>query len=346
MKQFFLRSIAASLLLVSAWTYGQQAQMQNLYRSISIFSGVLEDALDIKQGTGLFGISTGGIDNTYLYGQGVLLEVRTPLANRRNRASLVSLSTAMQSLQTRTNPFASAPLAVAGGVETAEMSVATTAIAQSDATNTYEDMMQQVANIDYSLLVNSAIRQASEAARSLHSVNGLSDIAYDEIRIEIDVLRNQLQTNFDQLRQLESNIGSASGATAVADSTDMQVSLQAQFDEFIQAIEPLKDEVLAMAADLQQRNAMAQLEYLSRWTADVAQFESVLYQAMCDYGSMLRDLPMEENITIQLAGLGDDKEDGRRTDKLHVFSKADLELCQSGDIDLAQLRERSASYSY
>ena len=54
--------------------------MRQLQRNIDIFGGVLEEALELNQGSGLFGMSLGGIDSTYLFGQGVVFEIRTPLA--------------------------------------------------------------------------------------------------------------------------------------------------------------------------------------------------------------------------------------------------------------------------
>ncbi len=61
---------------------------------------------------------------------------------------------------------------------------------------------------------------------------------------------------------------------------------------------------------------------------------------------MLRELPSQESVAIIFTGLGEDTADGRHTDKVHVFNKTDLLQCQSGELDLAGLRQRSAQYSY
>ena len=67
---------------------------------------------------------------------------------------------------------------------------------------------------------------------------------------------------------------------------------------------------------------------------------------MCDFGASLRELPDNENISVILVGLGEDGEDNRRTDKVHVYSVADLRACQRGNIDALALRERASAYSY
>ena len=97
--------VGLSVLLTSSHAVSQDIEIEDLQRNIDIFSNILEDVLELDQGTGLFGLTLAGIDNNYLLGQGVVFEIRTPLANRRNRINLASLNSAMQSLQIRTNSF-------------------------------------------------------------------------------------------------------------------------------------------------------------------------------------------------------------------------------------------------
>ena len=83
MKHLLLKLLTAIFLITSVSLSAQEIAIQSLRQNIDIFTGVLEDALGIAQSTGLFGMSIGGIDSTYLYGQVGVLEVRTSLANRR-----------------------------------------------------------------------------------------------------------------------------------------------------------------------------------------------------------------------------------------------------------------------
>ena len=74
-----------SVLLTSSHAVSQDIEIEDLQRNIDIFSNILEEVLELDQGSGLFGLTLAGIDNNYLLGQGVVFEIRTPLANRRNR---------------------------------------------------------------------------------------------------------------------------------------------------------------------------------------------------------------------------------------------------------------------
>ncbi|HIF73442.1 MAG TPA: hypothetical protein EYG31_03420 [Porticoccaceae bacterium] len=325
----------------------QEIQIRDLQRNIEIFSGVLEEALDLSQGLGLFGMSLGGVESTYLYGQGVVIEVRSPLANRRHVMGLASINSALQSLQPRGNPFERLrqpsipiqntpvmPLAVANGF--------------------YRQMMERISHVDYSLMVNSAIQQASEAARSLRSLGSVDDSGYEDMRSDLDDLRDQMQSNMEELREIEANILRLSNqaAPATGDQTsgvaaaDQSLGLQTRLDELIIKIELLKDQAVAKAEEFRQRSDEAERVYAARWQEDVIAFESSLYAAMCDYGSTLRELSIEESISVILRGLGDESAGGRRRDKVHVFAKSDVLQCQSGDIGAASLQQQSVQYNY
>ena len=63
--------------------------------------------------------------------------------------------------------------------------------------------------------------------------------------------------------------------------------------------------------------------------------------------SYIGALPEDENISIILKGLGEDTETTtRRPDKIHILLKRNVQECQQGEIDIAELRGRSENYSY
>jgi hypothetical protein len=344
-RQILLCAIA-TVSAVSATAQGPQ--LEDLQRNIDIFSGVLEDALDFEESKGLFGLSLGGVESTYLIGQGVVLEVRTPLANSRNRLSLASLNSAMQTLQVRGNPFETLALSQSRAQSLSSSAPASPVMAMmnqsADSTSVYTQMMEQIADVDYSLAVNNAIQQAAESARSLRSLGSVDDGDYEELRADIEGLRAEMGKKMQGLRELEAQIREST-VQAIADS-NIEEEMRLKLDTVIAQIEPLREQAVAKATELRLRSELAEQAYTQRWQQDVVVFEDKLYQAMCDYGSTLRELPSDERISIILAGLGDQGEDLRRTDKIHVFSKADLQECQSDNISVATLRERSDHYSY
>lgn len=338
--------LAVIVLLSSSLTWAQpvvqELNVVDLQKNIDIFSGVLAGALDLEQETGLFGISLGNIESTYLWGQGVVLEVRTPLASRRNYVNLASLSSTIQNLQARGNPFSA--LAQSQGTNVTTPRVISLASAETQANDFYREMMDRIANVDYSLMVNTAIQQASEYARSLRLLNNVDDSAYAALRSDIDTIRVEMQAQFARLREIESSLNSEA---ATVDSNDaQQEALRASLDTVLSNLEPLRDRALAKADELRERSRSAEQAYATNWRQQVLDFETRLVTAMCDYGVTLRELPMSENVSVILTGLGEEVDDSRRADKVHVFRKSDLLECQSGAIDHAELQQRSAQYSY
>ena len=355
MRKVIRETVAYAIAMVStASAIAQDPRIEGLQRNIDIFSGVLENALDFEEAKGLFGLSLGGIETTYLLGQGVVLEVRTPLANSRNRLSLASLSSAMQTLQVRGNPFESIALSQSqsqsqSGTQ-AQFSLAQASPVMAlrnqplEPTSFYAQMMERVMNVDYSLAVNNAIQQAAESARSLRSFDSIDESDYEELRTVIEGLRVEMRERMQGLREIEEQIrGSAAQAITVS---SLEEELRLKLETVMAQIESLREQAVAKAAELRLRSDQAEQVYTRQWQQDVVVFENKLYQAMCDYGSTLRELPGDERVSIILTGLGDQRVDQRRTDKIHVFNKADLHECQSGGISVATLRERSNHYSY
>jgi hypothetical protein len=353
MRKVIRQTLAVAVAVVSVVSATAQApQLEDLQRNIDIFSGVLEDALDFEESKGLFGLSLGGIESTYLIGQGVVLELRTPLANSRNRLSLASLNSAMQTLQVRGNPFEALALSQSRAQSLSSSSSSSAPASpvmalrnqSADSTSAYNQMMERVANVDYSLAVNNAIQQATESARSLRSLGSIDEGDYAELRADIEGLRAEMGEKMQDLREIEAQI-TESTSQAVTQS-NIEEELRLKLDTVIAQIEPLREQAVAKAAQLRRRSEQAEQAYTQQWQQDVVMFEDKLYQAMCDYGSTLRELPRDERVSIILTGLGVQGADQRRTDKIHVFNKADLQACQSDDISVATLRERSNQYSY
>ncbi len=349
MKIFFLvSSLLLTGLFSSKHIRAQDFELQELQENIEIFSGVLEDALDLNQNSGLFGMSLGGVDATYLYRQGLLVELRTPLANQRNRLSLASLNSALGSISSGAlgapaggNPFermvrrASPPEVLPAEAEGSE-----------NANSFYEEMMERIARIDYTLIVSNSIQQASDSARSLRALGNVDESAYEELRAELDAMRERLQENIDQLGQLEEEVRAAENSEQAADFVN-ENSVSSRLDELVASLEPLREQAMAKAVELKEQTELAEQRYVQRWHEDVLVFEQNLYVALCSYGSTLRALPDNESISVILKGLGgDDANSSRRPDKVHVLSKNDVLQCQAGEIGVAELRDRSTQYSY
>jgi hypothetical protein len=69
MRKVIRQTLVCAIAAVSVVSATAQVpQLEELQRNIELFSGVLEDALDFEESKGLFGLSLGGIESTYLIG--------------------------------------------------------------------------------------------------------------------------------------------------------------------------------------------------------------------------------------------------------------------------------------
>ncbi|MBU13970.1 MAG: hypothetical protein CMQ14_02655 [Gammaproteobacteria bacterium] len=337
-------SAALSILLCLLFQSGfaQSEQLQEIQRDLALFTGILEEELGLNESAGLFGRSLGGISSTYLMSQGVVFEVRSPLANRRNRMGLASLSTAMQALQLQENPFLamrrSQPVAAAQ----------TTALA-ADITNQdsrYLQLQDQIANIDYSLVMNTAIQQATHSVRALRALGSVDEDGYEALFGKVEALRGQIETNVAELRSLEAELRVHQvEPDSAAESADAS-GIQQRVNDLLQRLELIKAEALALASDLRQRSAQAEAEFALQWQQDLLTFERALYGTLCEYGETLIHIPGRESLSFILQGLGDDREDSRRTDKVHIVKQEDVSACVVQAFDSESLRARSTIYSY
>ena len=338
MKNF----IAGFLLLIALPVAAQQSEIDSLKSDIDLFAGVLEEALDLNQNSGLFGLSLGGVDPVYLRGQGLVIEVRSQLANRRNRLNLASLNSTMQSLRTGENPFD------AFRRRTAENATSLDSVLNGGDTETedsvdsfYQQMMQRVADVDYSLVINTAIQQAGNSIRSLRSLGDMDEEDFQRIRSELDALRDRMTQGVESIRSLQQEARVAASADSALDES----TFGARLDELLANFEPLRDEALQKARELQLRMDQAEADYAQRWRADILEFESKLYAALCDFSAPLRNLPENETLALVLQGLGDET-NNQATDKVHVVSLTAIRSCQQGVITSQQLQADSISYSY
>jgi hypothetical protein len=331
-------------LSLNSAAFAQEQNIEDVQRNLAIFSGILEESFDLNESTGLFGMSLGGVESTYLSHQGAVLEIRSPLANRRNRMGLASLSSAMQALQLRQNPFEAMRSRAAAPASASTQSLAL-AEAESAPAGIYQQLMDRIANIDYSLVAQTAMQQAAHSARSLRALGELDDVSFDDLNEQINNIRSDISASITELRQIEQEVrAQASTAVATEDSADSSLSMR--LEELLQRMQPLRDQALGMAQDLKARSEQAEQDYALAWVEDLAVFEADLYQTLCEYGSTLSAIPEDQNISLILKDLGEDRGENRRTDQVHVVRKLDISACGRGEFDSDSLRERATRYSY
>lgn len=308
----------------------QEDPYDPLKRNVEAFTGMLEQALELDGG--LFGLGGERIDSMYLAGHGLVLEVRSNLANARSQLNLVVLNNSLLALRQSDNPFAMLARQAREQAEGEEP------LTDEDEQNPRLELLLRARDIDYSDTVNSAIAQAGEYARILRDADGVDNDSFERLRVEIESLRQENRDGVERLRELTEELS--------ASAAEQGERFEQALSELTAEMGQLRERAEEMADDLREQSESAQAERAERWQQDVASLELGLTAAMCEYGASLRELPANENVTVILNGLGDESSSGGRADLVHNFSKYDLLLCAEGDIDPAGLGERSGRYSY
>jgi len=326
-------------LSLSGNVLAQEFELQNLRKQIQIFTGVLQEGLELDASPGFLGINSGRVTSVYLQNQGVLFEIRSPLANQRNRVSLNALASSIRGISGGANPFEamrrsrSDPQAAESRVlsQTSELAV-----------EAAQRAAESIRAIDYQSAIDAALREAYRGVRMLQDIGDLEEQDVTDLRGELDLLGKQLQESLQQLRQLEGGLDEQTAQTGASTSQ----SREQQLEQLRTALEGLGGQARQKAAELNAQYEQAREGYRLRWQQEVVAFEDSLFSLLCDYGATLRDLPDDEHVSVLLIGLGADTEQALSADRLHVVVKSDLIACQSGELNWQALRQQAASYNY
>ncbi len=315
-------SLALSLVVSSAIAQPTAEALERSRQELGVFSDLLSVGLGLDEPGGLFGMNVGSIQSRYLFGQGAYLEIRSPLANRRQRLSLAALSSTMRDLQSSQNPFSR--FSAAPSSQALDAGTADSALVAS--------LASRIQDVDYELIVSSALRQAAEAAEALRSLEGIDDATYADIRGELAELRRDLQANLSEMNEAVARANSVPMGTpdAVAVPLSERIALLRQLAQ-------------QKAEELGEQLEQAQSDYEQRWFAEREAFERAVYASACTASEQLVNFADSETLAIVLAGLGD--EGARmRPDRMHMLSIAELRRCASGAIAPSDIS--AVVYSY
>lgn len=315
-------SLALSMVVSSAIAQPTAEALERSRQELGVFSDLLSVGLGLDEPGGLFGMNVGSIQSRYLFGQGAYLEIRSPLANRRQRLSLAALSSTMRDLQSSQNPFSR--FSAAPSSQALDAGTADSALVAS--------LASRIQDVDYELIVSSALRQASEAAEALRSLEGIDDATYADIRQELAELRRDLQANLSEMSEAVARANSVPTGAPYAVAVPLS-----------ERIAMLRQIAQQKAEELGEQLEQAQSDYQQRWFAEREAFERALYASACTESEQLVSFEDSETLAIVLAGLGD--EGARlRPDRMHMLSIAELRRCASGAIAPSDIS--AVVYSY
>lgn len=333
---------AVPLCIFQTKVAAQDVDLAELQRQIQVFSGVLTEGLELDTGTGFLGINSGRATHVYLQNQGVLFEIRTSLANQRNRVSLSALASSIRSISGNANPF-EVMSQQQSAISSSQLRVPTpmTELAESAVT----DAPASAPAIDYQTSVEAALRDAYRGVRMLQEFDGIAESTANQLGQELESLGQQVRDNLSQLAQLE-EAPLASAAVANREPESQTTVNEQRMEQLQMTLQDLSTRAREMATEINDRYEQAKEEYYRRWQQDILAFEQSLFGLLCDYGATLRDLPEDEHVTVVLVGLGAGAQDALPADRLHVVAKADLLACQAAELDWQGLQQRAISYAY
>ena len=196
-RKFLIGLPLVSIVLCATSSLAQEFNLLKLKEELKLFSMALEERFGYRDGAALFGMNRGTVNSIYLYGQGILVEVRTPLANQRNRLQLTSLQSTIRALQVE-NPFEQFLLQNAPRGLTLRNN--------DDSDNFYQRLFDRIDTIESTLKFSRAVQQAADSARLLVDLENITEIEYDGLRAEIQSLQSRMNENVSTLKKLEEDL--------------------------------------------------------------------------------------------------------------------------------------------
>jgi len=342
-----LRECAATLIVmaVSPLAIAQPADMEEMRRSIDVFAGVLRDSLDLNVRQSIFHPRAGEVSGRYLAGQGITIELGTPLRARRGVMGRFALQQSMSELSGQLDGMRGERRLMVQRPDTDAMrEVLALSLRRDQAAVVYREMMEQLAEVDGYAAVDSALRAAGEAARYLRNMGEMSEEVFREQFDDLAVMHAKLAERIAEREALQQSLRESSAERREEPDDTLRDEWQASLDSLQSRMTELREVAVSRADELRARSDTLRADQLTAWRDEVVSFERRLFATLCDYGASLRTLPDGEHLSLILSGLGEDSDNGGRTDRIHVLDKASLLQCQRGDINVEELKLRARSY--
>lgn len=321
------------------------SDMEEMRRSIEVFAGVLRDSLDLNIRQSIFHPRAGDVRGRYLSGQGVVLEVGTPLQARRGALGRYAMQQSVSDLADQIEDMGGTRRMMVRRPDTDAMrEVLALSLRRDQAAVVYREMMEQLAEVDGYVTVDNALRAAGEAARFLRNAGELTDEAFQQQTEELGRLRSALAERVAEREALQRSLRQSSAEGSDDPGIEAREQWQASLERLQSGMAELRQLAVRQADELRARSESLRADQLSAWRDEVTTFEQTLFAVVCDYGASLRALPDDEHLSLVLTGLGEDGVSGIRTDRIHVMTKEALLQCQRGLISAEELMALAHSY--
>ncbi|HDZ09547.1 hypothetical protein [Pseudohongiella sp.] len=341
-------ALAAALSLPAVTATAQNLtaeQLGEMRRSIDVFSGVMRESLGFNERRGVFSPRAGDVQGHYLAGQGIVLELTTPLQGFRSTTSMHSLNSALEELSSQLGNLMASGVVSRPDFEAMRDNMAMS-LRSDEIAAFYREQMQQLSALFDMPAIEQALSAAAASAHNLRNMGAMDSASLEQMNQQLQDLRVQLAQRLSETEALRQEIRDRAMQVDALPSAEIQANWQRTREQLEVQVAALREQVAGQAQALRARNEALEAERLAQWQQDVAGLEDQVFVVLCDYASGLRALPADEHLTLMMTGLGSQAAEGRQPDRIHVFNKSDLLACQRGDLDPEDMRSRAVSYDF
>jgi len=319
--------ILASALSCLFGTASAEQEMQKLNKDALIMENIL--ATSMKQNNRRKGIRFRSIETGYLAGQGILFEVRTSSSGGMrfefNFDEMMDDFTVFAENFSQSIPPVPPRPPLPEASEAEAFSESHSFSFSFDDDEDYEDEMEDRAK--------EARREARERRR--------------EVREKQRELKWEAREYERAVRDIEFQLRHADEESR-KELEKKEEKMRARMEELTKRENAYVKQEEELEAVERQRKAEAEERKMQQVKSFLVDFESVVADALCDYGNGLRSLPEGENVNFVLKDFvrGEGDKSRNRLDKVYVFEMKDIKRCVQQDISPNDLLVASKTYLF
>lgn len=301
--------LLGALALTSA-AFAKPEKFDEIYQELEIMKGVVDTSL--KQAVGKNELGYRSIDVSYLVSQGAIFTIETRSAGW----ALSSMVNSAMDINLDGDSFV--------------------VFSGDDDSFSFEFDFED--DRDWQEAIREATRAISRASKEYS--RELRRLKEQEQEVNWEVREYERE-----LRQLEFEAKNAAKETA----NRLKEKIKQQEKEIL-AYKSKGSELSELAAKVEkeykatvEKQKQAKQEIFKQF---LAKFETSIGESMCRFGGGLRQLPKDENISFVLKDFEQGDSKGRRSDRIYVFPKSDIDACNRDKIDVNELLTKARVYTF
>lgn len=346
MKPFmrYVAALSAAALVPAAVAQSAGDTLFTMRQNVELLSTTLEEGLGLNERRGVFSPRAGDVRGRYLQGQGVVLEVLTPLQTREG-FTMDAFSASLSQLSSQLDGLLQQGAMSRPDFEAMRDQLAMT-LRSDEVAAYYRELMQQLQRVQDIPAIERALTGAGATLQSLQALGQIDAATEERLTRQLQNQRQQLQQHMAEWENLRQQIREHMQQSDVMPDAALQQTWANAREQLERELSALKTSIAEQSAQLQLQHQQAEQVRQQQATVALDEFQARLFVLLCDYAASLRALPAGESLSVVLTGVGDDMSDGGRRDVVYQIERQALQSCLQGQITAEQLRRQAVSYQY